>query len=567
MSLYVHFNGRESAVLNDLRTICGTPSDLRVDDVPFEVTDPAGKTSTYMPTGRVSFGLVQWPPSLPWGYSVVRTLAQMDRVQVTIFGETADFRWGTKPDQILIQSGGVTSKQTRAGTTLIQIRYDVKNCGTGIGRPGYTEIGTDGGSIDAPTDVALFHELIHAWHHANGTMPADSQAREIQAVIDHPGENDYRAERGLPLRNTSTDVHAGSPNCQLPTGATPQRPPPATSSGPLCFVATAAFGTSVDPLVEQLRRLRDDVLLKTRSGSKFFERFYAHYYRFSPAIAQEMYKNREIREAFRIGLVEPIIHFLDFALAMPDAAIDDLPEPWLSYIKHQQNVLSKWASQIDLPSDLAGCNAIEAATELGVILRYVLRSPDARKRWLGRLKESGTLPLRGSSDELRESSKILRAYGRPASEIDAICGTLDHALMLFGRPDESDAPFDPSKWFYTVTFTNDSQKSPTPGSVDMRLFYKRKNQNGVVYREILNILPDTTVVFALCPCDEMESYAFGLWTIGTVNNKSVEYLFDSMPPLDANGNAIGGPIVPGVDPPYDIDICEDSWGIDTIPSP
>ncbi|MBI5146360.1 MAG: hypothetical protein HZA84_03980 [Thaumarchaeota archaeon] len=56
-------------------------------------------------------------------------------------------------------------------------------------------------------------------------------------------------------------------------------------SGGGCLVATAAYGTELAPQVQNLRELRDGVLLRTDSGSAFMSGFNAFYYSFSPTIA------------------------------------------------------------------------------------------------------------------------------------------------------------------------------------------------------------------------------------------------------------------------------------------
>ncbi|HSA97799.1 MAG TPA: CFI-box-CTERM domain-containing protein, partial [Candidatus Nitrosotenuis sp.] len=56
-------------------------------------------------------------------------------------------------------------------------------------------------------------------------------------------------------------------------------------SGGGCLVATAAYGTELAPQVQGLREIRDGVLLKSDSGSRFMDGFNAFYYSFSPTVA------------------------------------------------------------------------------------------------------------------------------------------------------------------------------------------------------------------------------------------------------------------------------------------
>src|SRR5262249_14447008 len=131
VSIHVEVNGYAPQVDTDLRTICGPGSDVYVDLLGFLVTEPDGGQYTSLPTGNVVFRNAM-PSSAEVGYNVVRTLASMQGVEVRIIGQATSYQWGTQATDTLFASGGITSKQTRANTILIQIIYDATNCGTGI---------------------------------------------------------------------------------------------------------------------------------------------------------------------------------------------------------------------------------------------------------------------------------------------------------------------------------------------------------------------------------------------------------------------------------------------------
>ena len=52
-----------------------------------------------------------------------------------------------------------------------------------------------------------------------------------------------------------------------------------------CLIATAAFGSEIEPQVQFLRELRDNTVLQTQSGTTFMTGFNQFYYSFSPAVA------------------------------------------------------------------------------------------------------------------------------------------------------------------------------------------------------------------------------------------------------------------------------------------
>ena len=68
------------------------------------------------------------------------------------------------------------------------------------------------------------------------------------------------------------------------------------------MIATAAFGSELSPQVQQLRELRDNVVLNTESGKMFMTGFNEFYYSFSPAIADFERENSIFRDTVKIAL-------------------------------------------------------------------------------------------------------------------------------------------------------------------------------------------------------------------------------------------------------------------------
>ncbi len=69
-----------------------------------------------------------------------------------------------------------------------------------------------------------------------------------------------------------------------------------------CLIATAAFGSELAPQIQQLRELRDNVILSTKSGSVFMTEFNQLYYSFSPTIADIERQNPLFKETVKIVL-------------------------------------------------------------------------------------------------------------------------------------------------------------------------------------------------------------------------------------------------------------------------
>ena len=76
-----------------------------------------------------------------------------------------------------------------------------------------------------------------------------------------------------------------------------------------CFIATAAYGSYLEPHVITLRKFRDSFLLSSKLGSKFVQ----SYYRYSPPIADYITEHDGLKYIARIGLA-PLVGFSWIAL-------------------------------------------------------------------------------------------------------------------------------------------------------------------------------------------------------------------------------------------------------------
>lgn len=76
--------------------------------------------------------------------------------------------------------------------------------------------------------------------------------------------------------------------------------------GGICFIATAAFGTELDPHVQFLRDLRDEVVLESTFKS-IFKWLLERYYKFSPPIAKKMKENSLLKNSIKYSIVYPFV--------------------------------------------------------------------------------------------------------------------------------------------------------------------------------------------------------------------------------------------------------------------
>jgi hypothetical protein len=78
-----------------------------------------------------------------------------------------------------------------------------------------------------------------------------------------------------------------------------------------CFIATAAYGSYLDPHVMVLRHFRDNVLLQSELGTAFVKYYYTH----SPPIADLIAQHDTLRLFFRFALT-PLIFGAEYPLVL-----------------------------------------------------------------------------------------------------------------------------------------------------------------------------------------------------------------------------------------------------------
>ena len=82
-----------------------------------------------------------------------------------------------------------------------------------------------------------------------------------------------------------------------------------TSEGGGCLIATAAFGSEMSPQVQQLREVRDNVVMQTASGHAFMTTFNQVYYSFSPYVADFERENVVFKETVKVALTPMLASF------------------------------------------------------------------------------------------------------------------------------------------------------------------------------------------------------------------------------------------------------------------
>ena len=106
----------------------------------------------------------------------------------------------------------------------------------------------------------------------------------------------------IPLEEVSFMVMVGDASAQPDTPETPTDTPSTGDNGGGCLIATATYGSELAPQVQELREIRDNTILQTKSGTAFMSSFNEFYYSFSPTVADFERENPVFKEGVKIAL-------------------------------------------------------------------------------------------------------------------------------------------------------------------------------------------------------------------------------------------------------------------------
>ncbi|MEM2123124.1 MAG: CFI-box-CTERM domain-containing protein, partial [Candidatus Bathyarchaeia archaeon] len=112
----------------------------------------------------------------------------------------------------------------------------------------------------------------------------------------------YTNTRVETLTLTTTTIPATTPVTTPTTVATTTMPIFTFPFKVSCLIATAAYGSEASPVVQYLRYIRDNLVMKTYAGSGFMKIFNAWYYSFSPHVAEVIRPSPFLRAAVRVVL-------------------------------------------------------------------------------------------------------------------------------------------------------------------------------------------------------------------------------------------------------------------------
>ena len=106
----------------------------------------------------------------------------------------------------------------------------------------------------------------------------------------------------IPLETTYFTINVGEGQSTQPIQEN-------NNEGGGCLIATAAFGSEMSPQVQQLREIRDNVVMQTSYGKSFMTGFNQIYYSFSPTVADYERESPVFKEIVKVSLTPMLTSF------------------------------------------------------------------------------------------------------------------------------------------------------------------------------------------------------------------------------------------------------------------
>jgi len=175
--------------------------------------------------------------------------------------------------------------------------------------------GTDTIALDfssLPADPLFYTVVNGVWKPLAAGTDYTLTGTSLSIPLKDNGPFDSDSRSGVIRNLLVVGSIASSTTPPPPAGSTGSNSPALSSTGgggSGCFIATAAFGSYLDPHVMVLRHFRDDVLLKSELGTAFVKFYYKH----SPPIADFIAQHDILRILMRFALT-PLIFAVKYPL-------------------------------------------------------------------------------------------------------------------------------------------------------------------------------------------------------------------------------------------------------------
>jgi uncharacterized repeat protein (TIGR01451 family) len=227
-------------------------------------------------------------------------LAQVAESATPPLGETADLQISVTTDRSLVSNGGsvnYTVTLTNAGPA----SADSVVAGQYVPLPLNVSAATASqGTCTASAYVSCNLGTIRAGSKATLTITA-AVSKNSAISVGGPLVTTAHAE------SSTSDSNLSNNSAQVTVTLSIQGNTAGGIGGSGCFIATAAYGSSLDPHVQVLRTFRDRRLLPNWVGRQFV----AFYYRHSPVVATVIARSAALRRATR-WLLMPVVFAIQY---------------------------------------------------------------------------------------------------------------------------------------------------------------------------------------------------------------------------------------------------------------
>jgi hypothetical protein len=254
-------------------TLFFTPTALQTYSGTLSLTDSSGAIATLALSGTGTSAMVTLP-GLPVGSPTTVTSSPMSITSPSL---------NNNPGVTVVSATQMQINNVIGGSVTVTVTY----------------------STPIPTGAVFYKVINLVWTDITSLVTVSADRKSITySIPDNDPRYDADPTTGTivdPIVVGTTSAGGGSTG----TGGTGTNIAPAAGGGGGggCFIATAAFGSYLDPHVMVLRHFRDNVLLQSKAGTAFVK-FYYHY---SPPIANYIAQHDILRMLIRFALTPVIV--------------------------------------------------------------------------------------------------------------------------------------------------------------------------------------------------------------------------------------------------------------------